>query len=99
MSIQEIRSVRVISIFIFFFGVFLIGGLIVMFLADLEMIPSRMPQSILYWRERLMELDSAPRVVLGAFIVGISGGLVATIAALIYNIFATIVGGIKIDIE
>ena len=99
MSIQEVRSVRAVSVFILFFGVFLIIGLVLIMLVDLEVIPQRMPQSFLYWRSRLIELDNVPRVVLGAFIMGVCGGLVATIVALVYNIFATLVGGIKIDIE
>lgn len=99
MSVQEIRGVKVVSVFIFFFGIFLITGLLLVLLVDLELIPSRMPQSIVYWRSRLIELDTPPKAVLGALIAGVCGGLVATIAALIYNLFATFLGGIKIDIE
>lgn len=70
-----------------------------MILVDSELIPAKMPKSILYWRSRFLELDTVPKVVLGSFIVGVCGGLMATIMALIYNIFANLVGGIKIDIE
>jgi len=99
MGAQEIRSINVFSAFKLFFGISLIVGLVVILLAGLDLIPARMPSSILYWRTRFLDLDTVPKVVLGSFIIGACGGLLATIVALIYNIFSTVMGGVKINIE
>ncbi len=96
---HEIRSIRAFSVFTLFFGVFLILGLVAMLLVDLDLIPARIPQSVIQWRSRFLELDTVPKLVLGSLIVGVSGGLLAAIMALFYNIFAALLRGIKIDVE
>jgi len=103
----QLKRVGVWSAFKFFGGAFMIVGLVLGFFVGLVGIPDSLALSI------LPLIQGAPFVIsftgsvqLGimasisfAIFYGIAGGLIYTIFSLLYNIFATIFGGVRIKIE
>ncbi|GAH12580.1 unnamed protein product, partial [marine sediment metagenome] len=103
----ELKRVGVLSAFKFFAGAFMIVGLVLGFFVGLAGIPDSLALSI------LPLIQGAPFVIsftgsvrLGvmaaisfAIFYGIAGGLIYTVFALLYNIFAIIFGGVRIKVD
>ena len=107
MKTVELKRVGVWSAFKFFGGAFMMVGLVLGFFVGLVGIPDSLALSI------LPLIQGAPFVIsftgsvqLGlmaavsfAIFYGIAGGLIYTVFALLYNIFAIIFGGVRIKVD
>lgn len=91
----EFKSVCVLSVFRYFGGIFLLAGLIIGLFANILEINMVTPVFVKIFP---FMTNLAPGIPLGiafAVIYGVSAGAGFSIFALIYNLFAGILGGIK----
>lgn len=94
MKIVELKYIGIISTFKLSSGMFIIMGLMVAILSGMtkQIIPFKLP-----FVERIGSGIIGKLVLV--FLHGIAVGIVSAFMALVYNFFAWVLGGIKIEIE
>ena len=107
MHILEIKQIGIGSAFCLFGGIFLIFGLIFGLLLGLFGIPEITSSPACPFLKNIpflitftgsLQLGLLTGLLFGV-IYGLAGGLMYAIFALVYNIFATILGGIKLKVK
>ncbi|MDP3789953.1 MAG: hypothetical protein Q8R48_06080 [Candidatus Omnitrophota bacterium] len=91
----EFKSICVLSVFKYFGGIFLLTGLIVGLFGNILKINAAIPQFVKIFPFMANLTPGIPLGIALALIYGISAGIGLSIFALIYNLFAGILGGIK----
>ena len=91
----EFKSICVLSVFKYFGGIFLLAGLIIGLFANILQINVVTPTFVKIFPFMTNLTPGIPLGVAFAIIYGISAGIGFSIFALIYNLFAGILGGIK----
>ena len=91
----EFKRVCVSSVFKYFGGVFLIAGLIIGLFANTFKINLMTPQFVKAFPFMANISPGIPAGIAFAIIYGLSAGIGLSIFALLYNLFAGILGGIK----
>ena len=96
---MELKYIDVMSVFRFFGGIFLLAGLIVGLFGNILKIDIMSPEAIRVFPF----LEKAGPGVLAGVLFGVLYGLCAgigfSIFALLYNFFASLLGGIKFNIK
>ncbi len=99
MKRSEIKTIQPATVFALFFSAVFIVGLVYLLAANLKLLPhypTRLLQSL---RERLDLLTPIPKSLAYAFIAGLVTGVLGMALALVYNVFAGVMGGIKVEIK
>jgi len=91
----EFKSICVLSVFKYFGGIFLLAGLIIGLFANLLKINVATPAFAKVFPFMVNLTPGIPLGIALALICGISAGIGFSVFALIYNLFAGILGGIK----
>lgn len=99
LKITEVKSISVISVFKYFGGISLIVGLIIGLFANTLKINVMTPELIKIFPFMAKISPGIPVGIVFALIYGISAGLGFSIFALLYNLFAGILGGIKFFVK
>ncbi|MBU4376724.1 MAG: hypothetical protein KKD29_04505 [Candidatus Omnitrophica bacterium] len=92
---MEFKSICVLSVFRYFGGVFLIAGLMIGLFANIFNITLATPQLVKALPFMANVTSGIPAGVAFAIMYGLSAGIGFSIFALLYNLFASIMGGIK----
>lgn len=95
---SEIKSVLPASVFVLFFGACFIIALIYGLATNLQMVPDFSAAIVYRLKGKLALLRPIPRSVAYALAAGLVAGIGGTLLALVYNVFAGILGGIRADI-
>jgi len=96
---SEIKTVQPASVFALLFSAVFIAGLVYLLASNLDLMPRDPGRLLQSGRIRLNQLTPVPRSLAYAALWGAASGVVGMAAALVYNIFAGIVGGIKAEIK
>ena len=96
MAIVEVKRVGVGSVFALVAAIFMIAGLILGLFAYRQI--AELYPFLTNALETRGVLAGAAISILFSFVCGIAGGLLYTVLAVIYNLFAALIGGIKVEI-
>jgi hypothetical protein len=99
---SEIKSIGAMSVFLFMFGTCFTLALIFGFMVNLGLVPRVPPMLIRRIQMFLLKfayMNPALRVLAGAAIVSFVAGFAGAIAALVYNVFAGLIGGVRAEFE
>ncbi len=99
MKDSEIRSVLPASMFVLFFSACFVMTLIYCAVTSLQIVPGLSLAPLHQLKDRIAQLGPIPRVFASALAIGLAGGIGGTLLALLYNVFAGIVGGVRADIS
>jgi len=99
MKNSEIKTIDPASVFALFFSACFIIALIYFLAVNLRLMP-RLSLAVLdQMRSRIDSLHPVPRSIAYALLMGITGGVGGALFALVYNIFSSICGGVRAEIE
>jgi len=99
MKRSEIKTIQPASVFALLFSAVFIVGLVYLLAANLKLLPNYPTQFLQTLRERLDLLTPIPKSLAYAFIAGMVTGVLGMALTLVYNVFAGIMGGIKVEIK
>jgi hypothetical protein len=92
----EFKNIDIVSVFRFFGGIFLIAGLIIGLFGNIFKINAITPQFIKIFPFITKVGPGIPAGIVFGVIYGLSGGIVFAIFGTLYNIFAGLLGGLKV---
>lgn len=95
----EFKSVSILSVFWYFGCVFLTAGLIIGLFANIFKVNAAAPQILKIFPFMANISPGIPAGIAFAVIYGLSAGIGFSVFALLYNLFAGILGGIKFLIK
>jgi ABC-type Fe3+ transport system permease subunit len=96
---SEIKTIQPASAFALLFSAVFIVGLVYLLAANLKLLPHYPTLLMKSLEERLDLLTPIPKSLAYAFIAGLVTGVLGMALALVYNVFAGIMGGIKAEIK
>ncbi|MEI6634056.1 MAG: hypothetical protein WCP22_09590 [Chlamydiota bacterium] len=99
MNRSEVKTIQPASVFALLFSAVFIVGLVYLLAANLKVLPHYPTQLLQSLRARLDLLTPIPQSLAYAFIAGLGAGVLGMALALVYNIFAGVMGGIKAEIK
>jgi hypothetical protein len=99
MKWSEVKAVSPATVFAVFFSACFIIALIYCLSVNLGIAPRASAALIQSLRAKIDPLRPLPRSLAYAVLIGAAGGIGAAFLSLVYNIFASIVGGIKADLK
>ncbi|MCX6354508.1 MAG: hypothetical protein NTZ78_06350 [Candidatus Aureabacteria bacterium] len=99
MNRSEIKTIQPASVFALFFSAVFIVGLVYLLAANLNLLPHYPTRLLQALRERIDPLTPIPKSLAYALIAGLVTGVLGMALALVYNVFAGIMGGIKAEIR
>ncbi len=96
---SELKSIQPASVFALFFSAVFIVGLVYLLAVNLDLLPHYPARLVQSARERMDQLTPVPKSLAYALAAGAVAGVVGMLLALVYNVFAGIMGGIKAEIK
>ncbi|MCX6340705.1 MAG: hypothetical protein NTX71_12445 [Candidatus Aureabacteria bacterium] len=99
MKNSEIKTIDPASVFALFFSACFIIALIYFLAVNLQLMPHPSRAALDQLRSRIDSARPVPRSLAYAALVGVTGGVGGALFALVYNIFSSIFGGVKAEIE
>ncbi len=95
----EIRVVTPVSVFVIFFSGCFILSLVYLLAVNLGLIPRFSPEMISNLTDKVDSMRPLPKSLIYALLIGATGGIAATLLTLIYNIFSSIFGGVRMELK
>jgi hypothetical protein len=95
----ELRSISPASVFAIFFSACFVVSLVYCLAVNMGMFPRFSPDMFQQLREKIEMLQPLPRSLAWAGVSGVAAGICGLFLALVYNVFASLCGGVKAEIK